>query len=40
MRILSIIFLWFLMAIGTHAGDLSVGDPAPDFEYGDVFIFL
>ena len=31
MRILTLLFLWPLVAISAHAGDLKVGDPAPDF---------
>ena len=31
MRIPIILCLWSLLAISAHAGDLKVGDPAPDF---------
>ena len=31
MRILTLLCLWSLVAISAHAGDLRVGDPAPDF---------
>jgi peroxiredoxin Q/BCP len=31
MRILSIVSLWFLSTISAQAGELAVGDPAPDF---------
>jgi peroxiredoxin Q/BCP len=31
MRFLAVIFLWPLVVISAHAGDLTVGDPAPDF---------
>ena len=31
MRTLSILCLWILSVIGAQAGDLRVGDPAPDF---------
>ena len=31
MKILTFLCLWSLIAISAHAGDLKVGDPAPDF---------
>jgi peroxiredoxin Q/BCP len=30
-RILTLLSLWFLVAMSANAGDLKVGDPAPDF---------
>ncbi|MFT5336004.1 MAG: peroxiredoxin Q/BCP, partial [Halioglobus sp.] len=31
MKIFVLLFLWPLVVINAHAGDLKVGDPAPDF---------